>query len=77
MALSTYNFSAKKKGPSCSVGVLVSRMEDDDKATLAEWFEDSNRFSSDITDALNAEFDVSLSSYTVQRHRRHDCKCSE
>lgn len=76
MALSDHDLTAKKKGPSCSVGVLMSRMDESDRSTLTAWFDDEDKFSSDITDALNAEFDVSLSSYTVQRHRRGDCKCA-
>ena len=75
MALSDQDLTAKKKGPSCSVGVLISRMSSDDQATLAEWFADEDKFSSDITDAVNAEFDVALASHTLNRHRRGKCRC--
>lgn len=75
MALSDHDLSARKKGPSCSVGVLISRIDEADQATLASWFDDATKQSTDISDALNAEFDVSLSPYTVQRHRRGDCRC--
>lgn len=75
MPLSDYDLTAKKKGPSCSVGVLVSRIPDPDQVTLADWFADPDKRSTDIAGALSAEFDVSISYYTVQRHRRGDCRC--
>lgn len=77
MALSDHDLTAKKKGPSCSVGVLISRIPADDRTTLAEWFADDDKFSTDITDVLNDEYDVSLQPFTVNRHRRGRCQCSE
>jgi hypothetical protein len=76
MALSDHDLTARKKGPTCSVGILISRIDEADQVTLAEWFEDADKYSTDIALALNAEYDVSISAFTLQRHRRGACRCA-
>ena len=75
MALSDHDLSARRKGPTCSVGVLVTRMSNDDAITFNQWMTDPDQSSTSIAEALNAEYDLSLGATTVQRHRRGDCRC--
>jgi hypothetical protein len=67
----------KRKGPPCSIGVLLSPngpLSDEDRATLAAYLADGTFEHSRIVDALTAE-GHKVGENAVSRHRRRRCLC--
>ena len=61
-----------RKGPRCSVCVLLSGMSKEDREDLEKAFADSSLYTSVISRAL-AKRDVNLKEHAVSRHRSGRC----
>lgn len=63
-----------RKGPPCTMSVILAGLEPDDRAALLQHLIDSNVAHTVIYRVLvDNGFTVSLN--TVQRHRRKECAC--
>lgn len=67
---------SKRKGPSCSVGVLLSTLpESEARGLMAMLAPDSGWTGADMAAALRAELGIDFLGTTLSRHRRGDCRC--
>lgn len=63
-----------RKGPPCSISLIVAALGDDDRRALLDALDDPSVSSSTIWRALRANgIEVALT--TIQRHRRKECLC--
>lgn len=62
-----------RKGPRCSVCVVMESMDADDAATLTRWLEDVALYSSTIEERLRRVGILHISAGTVSRHRAARC----
>ncbi len=60
-------------GPSCSVGLALAAMDDDDRATLLGWVGDGRQWS--WIAAVMREAGIRLTGITLSRHFRGICRC--
>jgi hypothetical protein len=65
-----------KKGPPCSIGIIIEQLPEDDAEALQQAFHDPYVTGRAITAALRAE-GYSARDYNVNRHRRGLCLCGE
>jgi hypothetical protein len=63
-----------KKGPPCSVGVIINQLSPDDLVALNDALADLTITGRAITAALTAE-GYKVRDYAVNRHRRGICMC--
>lgn len=62
-------------GPKCSVGILLTELDDLDAKALTKALEPNSGFKgSDIASALRSE-GYHMKGHTVQRHRNGECGC--
>lgn len=62
------------KGPPCTMGVILSELDKDDRSALVEALIDRTVEHTTIYRVLTGNgFKVSIN--TVQRHRRGECRC--
>lgn len=66
--------STIKKGPLCSVALLLTDLDDVDAATLVEALADPKVPATAIDRALLKE-GHRMGAHNLQRHRRGDCSC--
>ena len=64
--------SGTKKGPVCSVCIVISLMDEEDRADLQIALDDPVYTSMGIARAMKSE-GYEVSGQTLQRHRRGDC----
>jgi hypothetical protein len=77
----TFNFSEQlqaqrsaKKGPPCTISVILSELDKDDRSALVAALTDKTVEHTAIYKVLTRNgFRVSI--HTVQRHRRGECLC--
>lgn len=62
-------------GPSCTVAVLLETLEPKTAKTLKAALDNPHAPSTKIAQALQ-ELGHRISVHVVQRHRRHQCRCS-
>lgn len=62
-------------GARCSVGTLLGRMTDEDRAVLLGWLADDSITSVRIATALRKQIAPTMGDSTIQRHRRGACSC--
>ena len=67
--------TAVRKGPRCSIGILMAGMSRDDRAALNSAFDDPEWTSTSIGKMLDEHAGFKCSPHTVQRHRRGECTC--
>ena len=63
-----------KKGPPCSVSLLLEDLNDEDRAAVIEAMADAKIPSTAIDRALLKE-GYRVGSHSLQRHRRGECAC--
>lgn len=63
-----------RRGPGCSLGLLLPLLDDRDRDGLLEALSSALVESTAIARSLQAH-GHDISSQTVSRHRRHVCKC--
>ena len=66
--------STVKKGPTCSVALLLADLDDEDRAALTDALADSKVPGTVIERALLKE-GHRMPAYNLQRHRRGMCSC--
>jgi hypothetical protein len=77
MALAERKPSVVRKGPPCTMGLLLATIKPDDRSTLLEWLNDPRTYpGSWIADQLTAEYQQRVGPETVNRHRKGRCLCS-
>lgn len=80
MALAERTPTAIRKGPPCTMGLLLAFVQPADRATLLEWLGDPRAFAGTwIADQLTDEFGESfgrIGADAVRRHRLHRCLCT-
>jgi hypothetical protein len=64
---------ARHQGPSCTVGLALAAMDDDDRGTFLGWIHDGRQWSW-IARVL-AQAGVRISDYTLRRHFDGRCRC--
>lgn len=64
-----------KKGPRCSVRIVLDSLSDEDRVALEAALED-RRFSSRFLRETLQEEGHMFARQTIDRHRNHDCACS-
>lgn len=65
-----------EKGPACTIGLAFGSLSEADAANLTAALENPNAPSSAIARALSS-LGYDVRPYTVQRHRRRECRCPE
>lgn len=75
MALSEYKPAKQRKGPGCTVGVLVSSLDAEDRAELERWVAERATWSS-IADSLQRALSQKFLPSTLSRHFGSPRKCS-
>jgi len=63
-----------KKGPTCSVKILLNDLDDEDRQALAEALDDEKIAGTAIERALLKE-GHRMPAHNIQRHRRGMCSC--
>lgn len=67
-------FANRKKGPQCSVGLILDTLKPADRAELIEAI--TSRIPGPaICEAVEKMYGVVLKNHIVGRHRRGECKC--
>ena len=66
-----------RKGPGCSVGLLLAQLPDSERAALLAMLADPDWNAEAIADRVSAEEDihVTIQGQTIARHRRGRCSC--
>lgn len=67
--------TATRKGPRCSIGILMAGMSAADRAALNGAFSNAEWTSTAIRNLLEEHAGFKCSPHTVQRHRRGECTC--
>lgn len=62
-------------GLPCSIGVLLDRLDDDERAALDTMMADQSWSAGGIADAVAKEGHGRLSHQMVRKHRRRECRC--
>lgn len=65
-----------RRGPECSVKILLDKMDKEEAKLLHKALANVQAPSTRITIALR-DLGHQISSDSVQRHRRRDCRCTE
>ena len=74
LAIQLQNQVPRRKGPPCSISVILSELDKDDRTALVEALTNPLIAHTAIYRVLaNNGFRVNLN--TVQRHRRGECRC--
>jgi hypothetical protein len=77
MGLAQRKPTAIKKGPTCTIGLLLAAMDTDDRTTLASWLDDPRTYPGTwIADQLTDEYGQRVGDSTIQRHRKGRCLCT-
>ena len=63
------------RGPECGVAIVLEQLDDKTRKTLQAALDNPHAPSTKISVALG-ELGHRTSSHVVQRHRRHECRCS-
>lgn len=64
-------------GTGCGVSKALDVMTEADAADFKRALEDRSLFGTTISEVLKKKRNLSVSGYTIQRHRRRVCSCSE
>jgi hypothetical protein len=73
-ALAAPNYRVHR-GPACTIGLAIQTMPDSDAELLRAALDNPHAPSSQIAKALT-NLGHSVKPYTVQRHRRNECRCA-
>lgn len=66
-----------KKGPVCSIRILMEDLDPADAKELQQAFEDRSIPGTAILRALKTRGYIDITDHTLQRHRRSECSCSK
>ena len=72
--LSAFDALRRRKGPPCSVGVAIARLDKDESAAVAAAIA-AGKTSRAVAIVLTQWSGVSVREQSVARHRRGDCLC--
>ena len=61
-------------GPRCTVGAILDKLDDDDRAALTAALDDDEVQGSGLARLLSSR-GHKVNGNTIQRHRRGDCSC--
>jgi hypothetical protein len=66
----------KPKGEPCSVGTVIPKLDDEDRAYLIESLEDPHTPPSSALGRGLRERGFQVGDHSIRRHRRKECLCS-
>jgi hypothetical protein len=69
--------SARRRGPQCTVSVILEKLAPPDRKDLATVLEDHSVSSQIVSQGILAAFELKVSQHTIGRHRRGDCLCQD
>lgn len=64
------------RGPECGIALVLEDIDDKTRKTLQAALDNHHAPSTKISAALN-ELGHRISSHTIQRHRRNECRCAQ
>ncbi len=64
-----------RKGPPCSVGLLLAALDDEERAALNAALADKTRSKRHLSEAIRVAYKYEVQDHTLNRHRRQQCKC--
>ena len=64
-----------RKGPPCTVGVLMSKLPEDERAGLQQMLDDCGWLGTDISREVAVLGYARIAGQTFNRHRRGACQC--
>jgi len=77
LAAAIAGISARRRGPQCTVSVILDKLATTDQKELATVLADHAISSQIISQGILAAFSVKISQHTIGRHRRGDCLCQD
>jgi len=77
LAAAIAGISARRRGPQCTVSVILDKLATTDQKELANVLADHAISSQIISQGILAAFSVKISQHTIGRHRRGDCLCRD
>ena len=69
--------SARRRGPQCTVSVILDKLAKPDREELAAVLADHAVSSQIVAQGVLAAFSLKISQHTIGRHRRGDCLCQD
>lgn len=69
--------NARRRGPQCTVSVILNKLATPDREELATVLADHAVSSQIIAQGVLAAFSLKVSQHTIGRHRRGDCLCQD
>jgi len=67
--------SKVRKGPPCSVGLLLAALDDEERSALTAALADQKRSKRQLSEAIRVAYKFEIQDHTLNRHRRQQCKC--
>ena len=67
--------SKVRKGPPCSVGLLLAALDDEERSALIAALADGKRSKRQLSEAIRVAYKFEIQDHTLNRHRRQQCKC--
>ena len=77
LAAAIAGISARRRGPQCTVSVILDKLTPTDQKELTNVLADHAISSQIISQGILAAFSVKISQHTIGRHRRGDCLCQD
>jgi hypothetical protein len=67
--------SKVRKGPPCSVGLLLAALDDEERVAVIAALADKTRSKRHLSEAIRVAYKYEVQDHTLNRHRRGQCKC--
>ncbi len=67
----------QRTGPRCSVGILLDKVDQEDRKALVAALADLTRNRAVLAEAIRTVHGVDISQGTLARHMRRHCRCRE
>lgn len=77
LAVAIAGISARRRGPQCTVSVILDKLATPDREELATVLADDSVSSQIVSQGILAAFSLKVSQHTIGRHRRGDCLCQD
>lgn len=65
-----------RKGPPCSVGLLLAALDDEERVAVIAALADKGRSKRQLSEAIRIAYKYDIRDHTLNRHRRGQCKCA-